>query len=91
MAQEVLTVLCRPSKHKKRKNKDINLGSNNANNHIPKAMVQLRCLTAASPPQYIMASKKCRIRILQTNRVWKLTSIPGKIGEKSNLSHWKDD
>lgn len=80
MAQEVLTSLWTFQAQEK-KNKDINPGSNNANNHIPKATVQLRCLTAASPPQHIMAGKKCGMGILQTYRNRNLTSIPGKVRE----------
>lgn len=59
----------------RKKNKDINLGGNNANHHIPKATVQLRYLNATSTSHYILfiADEKHGVGIIQNHGNGNLT------------------
>lgn len=83
----------------RKKNKDINPGGNNASDHIPKAMVQLRYLTVTSTSHYILfiADEKRGVGLIQNHWNGKLTSIPGTSKKSLNippldqhLSHLKE-
>lgn len=50
----------------RKKNKDINPGSNNANDHIPKATVQLRYLNATSTSCYIFFMADVELELFKT-------------------------
>lgn len=78
---------------------NINPSGNNARDHIPKATVQLRHLTATSTSRDILftAEETRGLGMIQTHRNWNLTSIPGT-SKKSyiyapdwHLSHLKED
>jgi len=84
----------------RKKNKDINPGSNNATDHIPKATMQLRYLTATSTSCYIlvMEAEKHGVEIIQNHWNRNLTSIPRKSKKSLNISpldwhpsHLKED